>query len=233
MSRAPARPACAVARALKRPGARALALAGVSLLWCGGALAQTVSLQGMLGNRALLIVDGKPPRSVPPGDTHAGVKVISTSGDEAVVEIAGKRQVLRVGEAPASVGAGAAGARGNRIVLTAGSGGHFLAQGAINGQAAHFVVDTGATFVSMGAADAQRFGLDYKAGQPGYAQTANGVMPAWRIKLASVRVGDVEVFDVEALVSQRPIPAILLGNSFLNRFQMKRDSEQMVLERRY
>ena len=119
------------------------------------------------------------------------------------------------------------------LVLSAGSGGHFLANGAINGRAAQFVVDTGATFVSMGAADAQRFGVDWKAGQVGSAQTANGVMPAWRVKLASVRIGDVEVFDVDALVSQQPIPSILLGNSFLNRFQMKRDHEQMVLERRY
>ncbi len=108
-----------------------------------------------------------------------------------------------------------------------------MASGAINGRAAQFVVDTGATFVSMGAADAQRFGVDWQAGQVGAVQTANGVMPAWRVKLASVRIGDVELFDVDALVSQQPIPSILLGNSFLNRFQMKRDHEQMVLERRY
>ncbi|HEY0885854.1 MAG TPA: TIGR02281 family clan AA aspartic protease [Ramlibacter sp.] len=211
----------------------AFALAAAAQLGCAAAGAQTVTLQGMLGNRALLIVDGKPPRGVAPGDTHAGVKVISTSGDVAVVEIAGQRQVLRLGEAPASVGAAGVPPRGSRIVLTAGSGGHFVAQGAINGRAAQFVVDTGATFVSMGAADAQRFGVDWKAGQPGSAQTANGVMPAWRVKLASVRIGDVEIFDVDALVSQQPIPSILLGNSFLNRFQMKRDHEQMVLERRY
>lgn len=209
------------------------AAAAACLVASGGAGAQTVTLQGMLGNRALLIVDGKPPKGVAPGDSHAGVKVISTTGDQALVEIAGQRQVLRLGEAPVSVGAGGAGPRGSRVVLTAGSGGHFMATGAINGRAAQFVVDTGATFVSMGAADAQRFGVDWRAGQAGSAQTANGVMPAWRVKLASVRIGDVEVFDVDALVSQQPIPSILLGNSFLNRFQMKRDREQMVLERRY
>ncbi len=209
-----------------------LAVAFAAQLGCAAAVAQTVTLQGMLGNRALLIVDGKAPKAVAPGDTHAGVKGISTSGDAAVVDVAGRRQVLRLGEAPASVGAGGAGPRGSRIVLTAGSGGHFMASGAINGRVAQFVVDTGATFVAMGAADAQRFGVDWKAGQVGSVQTANGVMPAWRVKLASVRIGDVEVFDVDALVSQQPIPAILLGNSFLNRFQMKRDSEQMVLERR-
>jgi aspartyl protease family protein len=118
-------------------------------------------------------------------------------------------------------------------VLSAGSGGHFTTQGAINGHAATFMVDTGATLVAIGAADARRMGLDYKSGQQGFASTANGVMPAWRIKLATLRIGDVEVHEVDAQVSAQPMPYVLLGNSFLNRFQMQRDNQQMVLERRY
>ena len=63
--------------------------------------------------------------------------------------------------------------------------------------------------------------------------TANGVVPGWLIRLDSVRVGDVEVFGVDGIVSQQPMPYVLLGNSFLNRFQMKRENDQMVLDRRY
>ena len=203
-------------------------------LACSVAAAQTVALQGMLGSSALLIVNGGAPKAVATGTAHQGVKVIATSGDHAVVEIGGKRHTLRVGEAPASVGgSGGESPRGNRIVLTAGSGGHFMTQGAINGRATQFVVDTGATLVSMGAADAQRLGLNYKAGEQGFSSTANGLAPAWRIKLGSVRVGDVEVYNVDALVSPQPMPFVLLGNSFLTRFQMKRENDQMVLERRY
>ncbi|MBA3774682.1 MAG: TIGR02281 family clan AA aspartic protease [Ramlibacter sp.] len=188
----------------------------------------------MLGNKALLIVDGSAPRSVAPGESHQGVKVVSTAGDQATVEINGRRHTLRVGEAPASVGGtGGAAARGTRIVLTAGSGGHFMTQGAINGRAVHFMVDTGATMVGMGASTAERLGLNYKAGQQGFANTANGTAPAWRMTLGSVRVGDVEVHDVEALVTPQPMTYILLGNSFLARFQMKRENDQMVLERRF
>ena len=55
-----------------------------------------------------------------------------------------------MGDAPASVGGSVGGDRGNRIVLTAGSGGHFLTQGAINGRAVQFMVDTGATMVAPG-----------------------------------------------------------------------------------
>ena len=203
-----------------------------ALLACAAAQAQSVALQGMMGNRALLIVDGGAPKPVAPGDTHKGVKVLSTAGDEAVVEIGGKRHTLRVGEAPASVG-GDTRPAGNRIVLTAGSGGHFLTEGAINGRAAYFMVDTGATSIGMGASDAERLGIDFKSGQPVRLGTANGVAQGWRVMLATVRIRDVEVRNVEAVVSPQPMPYILLGNSFLNRFQMRRDNDLMVLERRF
>ena len=202
-------------------------------LWAGGAFAQTVSLQGMLGSRALLIVDGSAPRGVAAGETHKGVKVISTSGDNAVVEVNGQRHSLRVGDAPASVDGGAGAPRGNKIVLTAGSNGHFLAQGTINGRAVQFMVDTGASVIGLGASEAERLGINYKAGQPVRMSTANGIAQGWRVKLNSVRIGDVEVFEVDAVVGQASMGYVLLGNSFLSRFQMKRDNDQMVLERRY
>ncbi|HXD39714.1 MAG TPA: TIGR02281 family clan AA aspartic protease [Ramlibacter sp.] len=186
----------------------------------------------MLGSKALLIVDGTAPKTVAPGETHKGVKVISTSGDEAVVEIAGKRHLLRVGDAPASVG-GAIAVRGNRIVLTAGSGGHFTTPGTINGQAVQFLVDTGATSIAMGVPEAERIGLNYKSGQPAIGSTANGTVTMWRVKLGSVRIGDVEVHNVDASVLPAGMPYVLLGNSFLGRFQMRRDNDQMVLDLRY
>jgi len=196
------------------------------------AWAQSVALQGMLGNRALLIVDGSAPKSVAPGDSHKGVKVVSTAGDQAVVEFGGRRQTLRVGEAPASVGSTGAAPSGDRIVLTAGSGGHFHTVGQINGKTAAFLVDTGATKVSMGQAEADRLGVDYKSGTRGLAETANGRVPVYAVMLNSVRVGDVQVANVEALVLPSSMPHILLGNSFLTRFQMKRENEVMRLEKR-
>jgi aspartyl protease family protein len=199
--------------------------------------AQSVALAGMLGNKALLVVNGGAPKSVAAGETHLNVKVISTSGDQAVLELNGKRHTLRVGDAPVSVGAGGGAggtaARGNRIVLTAGTGGHFLTQGQINGQSVQFLVDTGATSISMTVTDAERMGLDYKSGQRVQLSTANGVVPGWRTSLASVRVGDVEVFNVDAVVAARDMPFLLLGNSFLTRFQMIRENDQLTLIKRF
>ena len=188
----------------------------------------------MLGGKALLIVDGAAPKTVAAGEMHKGVKVLSTSGDEAVVEIAGKRHTLRVGEAPASVGGdGGAPPRSSRIVMNAESGGHFFSAGAINGQSVRFMVDTGATSVSIGVPEAERIGLNYKTGALDRSSTANGVVTSWKMKLSSVRVGDVEIYDVDASVIPAALPFVLLGNSFLGRFQMKRENDQMVLERRY
>jgi aspartyl protease family protein len=198
------------------------------------AQAQSVSLSGMLGGKALVIVDGGPPKSVAVGETFKGVRVVSTQGDIAVVEIAGRQHSLRVGDAPASVGgSGGATPTSSRVVLTAGNGGHFFALGQINGKSAQMVVDTGATAVSLSTAEAQRMGINYTSGQPVQMSTANGVIPGWTIKLGTVKVGDVVVHGVDAIVSSGSMPYVLLGNSFLTHFQMTRTNDQMVLEKRY
>ncbi len=195
------------------------------------ATAETVSLQGMLGSKALLMVGGGAPRAVAPGESHQGVKVLSTSGDQAVVLVDGQRVTLRVGEAPASVGR-AAPEGGDRIALTADGRGHFITQGSINQRPVQFMVDTGASVVAIGQAEADRLGLNYKAGRPVTMNTANGATPGWLFKIATLRVGDVTAYEVDAVVTPAAMPTILLGNSFLNRFNMRREGDQMMLMKR-
>lgn len=194
---------------------------------------QTVGLSGVLGNKALVIVDGSPPKVLAPGETFKGIKVVSAQGDQAVISIAGAQHTLRVGDAPASVGSGPGADNGTRIVLTSTGGGHFLTLGQVNGRSAEMVVDTGATSVAMSAQQAERLGIEFKSGQPVQMSTANGVIPGWRLKLATVKVGDVTVREVDAVVSSGSMPYVLLGNSFLTRFQMTRTNDQLVLEKRY
>ena len=219
---------------LRLPALMAIPLLALLLSYMNAAQAQSVNLAGMLGGKALIIVDGSAPKTVGVGETHRGVKLIATQGDNATFDIAGKRLSLRVGDAPASVGGfGGAAPSGDKIVMTAGSGGHFLTQGLINGRTVQLVVDTGATSVSLGVEDAERIGLKYKSGQPVRMTTANGSTTGWRIKLDSMRVGDVNVYDVDAVVTSGSMPFVLLGNSFLTRFQMTRTNDQMVLVKRY
>ena len=196
-------------------------------LW---AHAQAVALAGMLGSKALIVVDAHPPKAVGAGDQFQGVKVLTIAKDEVTIEVQGARRVLRLGEAPVSVGS--RGGSGKRVVLIADSRGHFVNSGTINGRIMQYMVDTGASTVAIGRADADRMGLKYQDGQPVRMNTANGVAQGWRMKLDSVRIGDVEVFGIEAIVTPQPMPYVLLGNSFLTEFQMTRINDQMVLEKR-
>ncbi|QFZ83943.1 TIGR02281 family clan AA aspartic protease [Variovorax paradoxus] len=198
----------------------------------GAHAADSVTLTGSIGSRAILIVNGAPPKTVAVGETFQGVKLVSLLADQAVVESAGKRFSLRM-DSPVSIGRGGVASSGNRIVLPADSRGHYMTQGQINGRAVTFMLDTGATTIALSAVDAQRIGLDYSKGQLVQMRTANGNAPGYRLRLQSVRVGDVEVYDIDAIVSQQPMPYVLLGNSFLNRFSMRRDADEMILEKRY
>lgn len=197
------------------------------------ARAQSVVLSGTLGSsKAILIIDGQM-RTVGVGQTMGGVTLRSLGNDEAVVLIDGKPFALRLGASPVSLGGGGGGGGGGReIVLPAGPGGHFMANGTINGKSANFMVDTGATTIAMGAADAQRLGLRYDGGRRGMANTAGGNVPMYEVNLNSVRIGDVEVYNLSAGVVQANMPYILLGNNYLSRFNMRRDGDTMRLEKK-
>jgi aspartyl protease family protein len=127
---------------------------------------------------------------------------------------------------------GGGGATGREILIAAGPGGHFVTSGQINGKPVQFMVDTGATSVAFSQREADRLGIDWKRGQRGMSQTAGGVVPVYGVSLTSVRIGDVEVFNVNAMITPMEMPFVLLGNTFLSRFSMRRDSDVMKLEKR-
>jgi aspartyl protease family protein len=209
----------------------ALVVAGACVLGAGPAGAQSVSFSGHMGDKALLVIDGTP-RTLAAGATLSGVRLVSVNPNAAVIEVGGKRQTLTLGGSPVSLGGANSEGGGEQIVLTAGLGGHFITGGSINGKPVQFMVDTGATTVAMSAADADRIGLKYKDGERIAGNTANGQVIGYRASLNSVRIGDVQVYNVEAAVLPMPMQHILLGNSFLTRFQMKRENDRMTLDKR-
>ena len=210
-----------------------LALAAALLCLAGVAQAQTVTLNGSMGTRqALLVIEGVP-RVVEIGATVHGVRLLSLSPTQAEIDVGGQRRLLQAGASPVRVGATESLATASsEIVLTAGTGGHFTTDGQINGKAVSFMVDTGATSIAMGQAEADRIGLNYKNSPRGFTETANGRVPISVVNLSSVRVGDIEIANVQAVVMPTTMTHILLGNSFLTRFQMKRDNDVMRLVKR-
>jgi aspartyl protease family protein len=212
---------------------RALALLLTGLTLAGAAGAQTVSFNGSLGRKAaLLLIDGQP-HTVPLGQSVGPVRLLALDEDRATIELDGRRQVLVLGATPGRVGDVQTPPPGRQIVLASGPGGHFIASGSINGQATQFLVDTGATNIALAQAEAERLGLKFRAGRRVMTQTANGTVPAHLMQLDVVRIGDVTVRNVDAIVVPGQMSHVLLGNSFLARFQMRRENDLMTLELRY
>lgn len=195
------------------------------------AQAQSVVLAGRMGEKALLVIDGRP-RTLAAGETADGVKLLRWVDDNAEVEHHGRVMRLRVGATPAQLGGVASTSAAREIVITAGPGGHFTALGAINGKSVNFMVDTGATLVTLGRDQAERLGIDLSAARTGLTQTANGPVPVQLVVLSTVRVGELELNNVGAALLPQPMPVVLLGNSFLARLQMRRENDVMRLERR-
>lgn len=193
--------------------------------------AADVGLAGLFPGKALLTINGGPPRIVALGATSdEGVKVLSIAGETATLEVDGKKRVLRVGQ---NVAAQPSGSGPATAILTANAAGHFIATGTINGSSVRFMVDTGASLISLGASDARRIGIDPRQGQPGIVETANGQAVVSRVKLDTVRIGEIVLNNVDAMVHQQDMPIALLGMSFLNRMEMQRDGQTMSLKKRY
>lgn len=213
---------------------RAISICTLLGLLCGAgatAAAADIGLLGLFPDKAMLSFDGGPPKVYAVGSTLAdGSKLVAAGNGSATIEQGGKRYTIALGEAASR---GSAGAGKSAVTLSPDARGHYTVQGRINGVPAAMMVDTGASLISLPASDAVRMGIDYRRGRVVQTSTANGMSRAYLVRLDTVRIGDMELSQFDALVHEGGLTVILLGNSFLNRFDMRRDGEQMTLTRRY
>ncbi len=207
--------------------------AAVAILLAGLAVAAEVSVVGVIGDKAaVLVIDGAAPRTVRVGQSLNGVTVIAVTKQGATLEFDGKRRALALGqhlrgEASVSGGAGS-------VTLAADARGHFITEAQVNGAPIRFLVDTGATMISLPFAEARRLGIDTSKAPRGTAMTANGATLAYQVKLDTVRIGGVELHNVDAVVLEgQGLNVALLGMSFLNRVEMLRNGERMTLTKRF
>ena len=202
------------------------------LALCAPAWAVDVSVVALFPGKAMLVVDKGKPRTLRAGETYAGVTLISSTSEEAIISINGKQQRLHIGEGAYS----ALSVQSERatVILASDKNGHFISSGSINGASVRFLVDTGATMVAMNVDEARRAGVNYLAGERGYSQTANGVTPIYRVKLAQVTLGDITLRDIDGVVHENgALPVVLLGMSFLGKLEMRREGDSLTLTRRY
>jgi aspartyl protease family protein len=199
--------------------------------------AANVQVIALTSGKATVVIDGGKPRTLAVGQSSpGGVRLISATVESAVLEFDGQQHTLRLGTSyRTSPASSEPSANGSSVVIAADSKGHFLVTGIINNAASvRFLVDTGATMVSISADDAKRAGINYLAGQRGMTQTASGIAPVYRVKLNTVKLGDITLHNVDAAVHvSGRLPISLLGMSFLNRMEIKRDAAALTLTRRY
>ena len=212
---------------LKKPSAHCMAW--MLLLWAAQATAASVGVVGLFKDKAMVSIDGSQPRLIAAGQTVQGVKLLSANSESAAFEVEGKQRSLAMGQSFAAT----AGGSKPTVKLGADSQGHFISMGAVNGNSVTFLLDTGASVVTLSASEASRMGINYKAGQMVGASTANGVIPAWRVTFNNVRLGNISLNQVEGIVVETSMPAALLGMSFLNRTDMQREGQIMTLTQRY
>jgi len=200
---------------------------------CGSAAAADIALVGVIGDKAaVLAVDGGDPKTVKVGQSWRGISVLAVERDQATIEVDGKKRVLQRGLHYRN--ADASGNGRSKVTLAADTRGHFFIDGAVNRIPVRFMVDTGATMVALPQRDADRLGIDYRAGRRAATRTANGIATVYLVKLDSIRIGDIELHNIDGLVHEGGgLEQALLGMSFLNRVSMQRDGGTMTLIQRF
>lgn len=187
--------------------------------------ATTVLIMSLGEGRAQLLVNGTAVRDLRVGQTSPeGVRLVSADRTKAVVEVDGRQLSLGLGGSTVAA-----------AELKVDRSGHFVTTAYVNGVATQAVIDTGATSVALSSDEAARMSIRYAGAPRVQISTAGGVKTAYRVNLASVRVGDITLHNVEALVMEggrEQLPITLIGMTFLNGVEMRRIGDTLTLTRR-
>lgn len=206
----------------------------LGLVFCCAAplcFALEIQVRMLAKGSALLEIDGKQRMLRDGARSPEGVLLVSSNGKQAVIELEGKRRTMTLTR---RISTHFATADKTIVRIASSRGGHYVAPGRINGMPVEFLVDTGATSIAMNFREAERLGIDYRAGKPIQVSTANGVAQAFAVVLNSVSVGDIELNQVSAAISTTDFPqVILLGNSYLGKVDMRVDNGVLLLQAKH
>lgn len=203
----------------------------VILFFSSSVLAEDILILGLFKDMAILRINDVQHKLRTGDVSPEGIKLVSANSEEAVLEIRGRRQSFTLGShlstsnVPSRQTLSEARIWSNR--------GMYTTPGSINGLPVSFLVDTGATWVAMNAAQARRLGINYRyEGKKGFASTASGVAQTYIVNLKSVKVGNIELQQVKGAVIEGPGPeTVLLGMSFLNKVKMQHEGKVLLLQK--
>lgn len=190
-----------------------------------GLAAQTIKVMALFKDKAIVTVDGNR-QKLEVGKTVNGITLVSANSQQAVIKLDGKTQTLKLGSGISSF----KDERNSGEVIQKNGMGMFVTEASINGNAPiPALIDTGAVAVAMSKKMADDLKLDYSSAREISASTANGKVNTHLVNLSSIKVGKIELKDVQALVSDGEMTQILLGMTFLNRLQVIHNANSMTL----
>ncbi len=189
---------------------------------------EPIQLKGLFGNQAAVILLGDREKVLKMGEEVSGIRLLEIIDRDAVISVEGKLQRISLSK---QVGGTYKKPLINSVRVSSKEGGHYWVEGQINGSGVKFIVDTGATMISMNLSTAKRLRLDYESGQPVNLVTANGTSEARLVTLDKVTVGQITQYNIQATVSlDDALPAILLGNSFLSNLNVQIENGVLIME---
>lgn len=193
--------------------------------------ADDIVVLGLFKNKAVVNIDGVQRVLKKGKPSPEGVKLISADSDSAILEVKGKTQEFKLGHHVSSSFKTKTQAEAKIMPVN----GMYQVAGLINGRPINFMVDTGATWIAMNVHQARSLGINFRyTGKRSMVSTANGAVPVYRVILDKVSVGEIELSNVEAAVLEGNSPSeVLLGNSFLNRVEMQRQGQIMLLKQKF
>ena len=212
---------------------KTLALGGVLSLAPHTLLADEavqVRAVALFKNKAVLDINGKQRTLKVGARSREGVLLISANSDKAIVEINGEQRQLKLN---GKITTGHVRAK-NLVQIFPGDNGHYFIDGLINNHSVRFLVDTGASTIAINKQMAKRIGLLYKVdGEKGFVETASGTAAAYGVTFNSVQVRSITLRRVRGTVIDGAYPSVaLLGQSFLNRLNLRREGIMMELSER-
>jgi len=212
-------------------------VASLSLMTC---MAAAVNLEaavqfrvvGLFNGKAMLQIDGTNHLLREGQEGPHGLVLISSDAKKAVIEVDGRQDEYRLGS---HAGGTFAEPQDREVKIWQDSSGGYLTTGSINGRNTDMLVDTGATLVALSEIEAKRLGIDFlRNDRKTNVQTASGIANAYRVNLARVRVGDIELNNVNGVVLEGDSPRrVLLGMSFLNRVELNHQGNMLLLKSKY
>lgn len=211
---------------------RAITLVLFLLTSLSASAVEQVQVLGLFTGKVILLIDGQRHTLAVGESSPEGVKLIAADSDKALIEVDGKRRKLTLGS---HISSHYPEAKTKVVDIYPDSTGMYRVRGRINSHPVDFLVDTGASAIAMNSGLAKRLGLDYQEkGIAGLAETASAKVPVYQLKLDSVTVGKIRLYNVTAMVIEGPQPSqVLLGQSFLNQVHMKREGVLLRLEQNH